>query len=86
MRLVSDRDRDCESDCYRYGYCYSYRFRTFCVDVVASVDAGEEEGRGRLIMMIWGWRSACNVGARCAREASVMGESATHTDAAVSRG
>ena len=49
-------------------------FRTFCVQVVAPLDAEEVEGRGRIHMMIRGWRSAFNMGARCACEASVMGE------------
>ena len=48
--------------------------RTSRVEVVAPLDVEDEEGRGRVNMMIRGWRSACNVGARCAREAGVMGE------------
>ena len=66
--------------------------RTSRVEVVAPLDVEDEEGRGRVNMMIRGWRSACNVGARCAREAGVMGEMDTrmmhgiHMDAAHGRG
>ena len=42
--------------------------RTFRVQVVAPLDAEELEGRGRMQMMIRGWCSACNMGARCARD------------------
>ena len=45
--------------------------RTSRDEDVDPLNVEEVEGRGRMHMMIRGWRSACDVGERCAHEAGV---------------